>query len=92
MEKKLFEECYKDVIPSGKLKQYKIHECKKNGHPLKMADTSHDVSIVEEGKEPYRFGTFHHAHYAGFVEDLVNAYRNGDLVWKSDVDKSQDDV
>lgn len=44
-------------------------------------DTSHDVSAVVGGV-PSRVGTFQHAATAEFVENLVNAYRAGDLVEK----------
>jgi len=42
-------------------------------------DTSHHMSAVRDG-EPYRLAEWHHAHDAGLVETLVNAYRSGDLI------------
>lgn len=84
MTKEEFESNYDyNVIPQGVFMQYGLNKQIKLGHSLDAAkmDTSHDMSIVN-GDEVHKFGHFQHAHYAGYVEDLLNAYRNGDLVWK----------
>ena len=45
-------------------------------------DTSHDVSAITPDGARYRVATYRHANDAAFVDALVNAYRNGNLVWK----------
>lgn len=81
MNKKEFEERYKDVMPNSELRQIKIGDSKAKHHH----DTSHDVSFLDENGMPYRFGHFHHSHYAGLTEDLINAYRDGKLIWKEEI-------
>lgn len=43
-------------------------------------DSSHDMSTVREDGAPKRVAHFTHANDAAFVEALVNAYRDGELV------------
>jgi hypothetical protein len=76
-------------IPYGKAMQYSLTKMAELGHAQdeRLHDTSHDMSIVSEDGSVAKFGTFKHADYAGYAEDLINAYRNGDLVWKEDSQK-----
>lgn len=50
-------------------------------------DSSHDMSTLREDGSRYRLATFTHANDAAFAEALVNAFRAGELVFKSDARK-----
>lgn len=81
MTKEEFELRYKGVIPKGVLKQVKLHLDTTKPDNLHH-DTTHDVSFFDEAtNKAYRLGTFQHSYFAGYTEDLLNAYRNGELVW-----------
>lgn len=85
MTKQEFEETYKDVIPEGVFRQVKIQENLKNEFGKTVYDTSHDISIHnKETNTVTKFASAKHAHFAGFIEDVLNGLRNGDLVFKED--------
>ena len=52
------------------------------GTPFNQWDTSHDTSAVLPDGTRYKVSTHKHADDAAFAEALVNAYRNGNLIWK----------
>lgn len=87
MIKDVFERRFKSIIPEGEFCQFNPENAKKYGIKWTVInhDSSHDMSIVnQQTKEVQKFGHFKHADYADFVETLLNAYREGDLVWKDD--------
>lgn len=49
-------------------------------------DTSHDISDVDAEGNRIKVATFKHADDAGMVEQLVNAFREGRLMIKNDVE------
>lgn len=50
-------------------------------------DTSHHVSRMGVDNNPVRVAQFKHADTAAFVETLVNAFRSGDLVTRSEMEE-----
>lgn len=51
-------------------------------------DTSHHVSRMGTDKKPIRVAELRHADTAAFVETLVNAFRSGDLVTRSEMEEA----
>ena len=82
-ELKGFEQEFQNTIPEGKFQQLSHRVCRVIGVSPYSADTDTDMSIVNlETKQHHKVGSFNHEHYAGYVEKIINAYRNGDLVHK----------
>ncbi|MBE0438234.1 MAG: hypothetical protein IBX57_00510 [Gammaproteobacteria bacterium] len=86
MNKKDFEEKYKHVIPEGKFKRITA------GSDVMSADTNglhHDtpceVSVMLHNGTATKFAQARHPHYAEYVEDVLNALREGSLVWKEEL-------
>lgn len=86
-KKEEFQAKYGEDIPKGNFQQVTILKAKEVGIVGNHHDTTHDVSILNtDGDVPTvtKFGSFTHSHFAGFTEDLINAYFAGELVWKED--------
>jgi len=75
-----FEKAFAEVIPKGEFTQFTLEK----GATYAQHDSTHDMSIVSKtedgGFEVSKVGTFTNSEYAGYIETIVNAYRDGDLV------------
>jgi len=82
LEHEQFKKGFSGIIPDGKFCQLTIFNASVLDIDIHEADTSHDISIVDDKGNRHKVGHFKHAHYAWYIEGIVNAYRNGDLVHK----------
>lgn len=70
----------------GRWVQFHPHYCEEaKATPIWECDTSHDSSAVTKDGHRRKIASYQHSDDAAFAEALVNAYRNGNLIW---VDKA----